>query len=123
MFIPVIEDASKITFDNATALDVYVTIDYDIAYTRHAVSPSARFDRAGRPVGRIIESERVEGPVRLLPEGDAIVEIKVIGSYPLWLVDVLNACGARPTSFSKYGTAYTKVMEAARKSATVKEAM
>jgi hypothetical protein len=30
MFIPVIEDASKITFDNAPALDVYVTIDYDI---------------------------------------------------------------------------------------------
>lgn len=44
--------------------------------------------------------------VALLGAGEAIMEVKVPGAYPLWLVDALNACGALPTSFSKYGEAY-----------------
>ena len=44
--------------------------------------------------------------VPLLQPGEAIMEVKVPGAYPLWLVDALNACRAFPTSFSKYGEAY-----------------
>ncbi len=42
----------------------------------------------------------------LLAPGEAIMEVKVPGAYPLWLVDALNECRAYPTSFSKYGEAY-----------------
>lgn len=44
--------------------------------------------------------------VPLLAAGEAIMEVKVPGAYPLWLVRVLDDCGAYPTSFSKYGEAY-----------------
>lgn len=44
--------------------------------------------------------------VPLLAAGEAIMEVKVPGAYPLWLVRVLDDCKAYPTSFSKYGEAY-----------------
>lgn len=42
----------------------------------------------------------------VLPEGRILMEIKVAGAVPLWLVDCLSENGIRQTSFSKYGTAY-----------------
>ncbi len=42
----------------------------------------------------------------LLGLGEAIMEIKTSGSFPLWLVDALNGCESYPSSFSKYGAAY-----------------
>lgn len=44
--------------------------------------------------------------VPLLAAGEAIMEVKVPGAYPSWLVRALDDCGAYPTSFSKYGEAY-----------------
>ncbi len=49
--------------------------------------------------------------VPLLEPGEAIMEVKVPGAYPLWLVDALNACRVLPTSFSKYGEAYLACAE------------
>ena len=50
----------------------------------------------------------------LLPEGYAILEIKVQEAMPLWLVDILNRGKIYKNSFSKYGEAYkqqiTKIM-------------
>ncbi len=39
----------------------------------------------------------------LLGPGEAIMEVKSEGGYPLWLVRALSACAAYPASFSKYG--------------------
>lgn len=50
------------------------------------------------------EGKRASVP--LLAAGEAIMEVKVPGAYPLWLVRVLDDCKAYPTSFSKYGEAY-----------------
>ena len=50
----------------------------------------------------------------LLPDGDAVMEIKSSGPFPLWLVRALDACEAYPTSFSKYGEAYRACMAAHR---------
>ncbi len=50
----------------------------------------------------------------LLPVGDAVMEIKSSGPFPLWLVRALDACEAYPTSFSKYGEAYRACMAAHR---------
>ena len=50
---------------------------------------------------------------RITPADTAIMEIKCLGAYPLWLVGLLNEVGAYPTSFSKYGEAY-KICTGAR---------
>ena len=44
--------------------------------------------------------------VSLLPEGCAILEIKVQQAEPLWLTAILDRGEIRKTSFSKYGEAY-----------------
>ncbi len=45
------------------------------------------------------------------PHAAVLMEIKATGAYPLWLVDILDAYGCKPMSFSKYGTAYTNAMQ------------
>lgn len=42
----------------------------------------------------------------LLPPGQVLMEVKLPGVCPLWLSHLLSEVGARPTSFSKYGTCY-----------------
>ena len=46
--------------------------------------------------------------------GEVLMEIKITGAYPLWLVDILNECGCTRTSFSKYGTAYLNLRKGGR---------
>lgn len=43
--------------------------------------------------------------VPVCDSSESIMEIKCSGAYPSWLVEILNATAARPSSFSKYGTA------------------
>ena len=42
----------------------------------------------------------------MLPGDIVLMEIKIPGTTPLWLVHLLSDIGARPTSFSKYGNFY-----------------
>lgn len=42
----------------------------------------------------------------LLCAGEAVMEVKSSGPFPLWLVGALDVCRAYPASFSKYGAAY-----------------
>lgn len=42
----------------------------------------------------------------LLKPGEALLEIKSGGAYPLWLSSTLSEAGIFPTSFSKYGVCY-----------------
>lgn len=42
----------------------------------------------------------------ILPQGHVIMEVKALGTYPLWLVHVLNELEAYPVSCSKVGRAY-----------------
>ncbi len=44
----------------------------------------------------------------LLPENRVLMEIKCAGAVPLWMVSILSREKIYKTSFSKYGTAYTK---------------
>ncbi len=48
--------------------------------------------------------------VPLLPEGTALMEIKTGGGLPLWLSEMLGGLGIFPRPFSKYGTAYTRLI-------------
>ena len=46
------------------------------------------------------------GNLPIIPAGQRLLEVKTGGTYPLWLVRLLNEVGARRTHFSKYGQAY-----------------
>jgi SPX domain protein involved in polyphosphate accumulation len=47
---------------------------------------------------------------QLLKPGQHLMEIKIPGAMPLWLSHILDELKIFPTSFSKYGTAYTRLM-------------
>lgn len=47
----------------------------------------------------------------LLPEGYYLMEIKVYGAFPLWLAHILSELKIYPTSFSKYGKFYEKIVK------------
>ena len=50
------------------------------------------------------------GGALLLPEGRVLMEIKTAGAIPLWLCRFLSEERLYKTSFSKYGTAYEKLI-------------
>ena len=50
------------------------------------------------------------GGTPILKEGMALMEIKCSGGYPLWMTKVLSEEHIYKTSFSKYGTAYEKLI-------------
>ncbi len=47
---------------------------------------------------------------KLLPEDEWIMEIKIEDAMPLWMTKLLSEFRIYPTSFSKYGTEYTRYM-------------
>lgn len=50
------------------------------------------------------------GGTPLLPEDTILMEIKTAGGIPLWMTRFLTDNGIYKTSFSKYGTAYEKLI-------------
>lgn len=76
---PEAEDDLRITFD--------ASIEYRDLFATEASSLSA---------------------ASLLSSGEAVMEIKSAGPFPLWLVRALDECRAYPSSFSKYGEAYKR---------------
>lgn len=74
--------------------DLRMTLDENILYRRHDLS-------LGSPV--------YGAP--LLSDGQTLLEIKTAGGIPLWLCHALTEHGIFQTSYSKYGTAYCRMME------------
>ena len=71
--------------------DLRLTIDFNPRYRMEAMNLTSSMDG-----------------IALRPEGDTILEIKVQGSMPLWLADILDAGQIYKSSFSKYGEAYCR---------------
>ena len=46
----------------------------------------------------------------ILGAGESLLEIKTASAIPMWLVSLLNEAEIRKTSFSKYGSAYTAML-------------
>ena len=78
--------------------DFRVTFDENILYRQDDISLGA--DVWGTP---ILGSDQV------------LMEIKCAGGIPLWMVDILSQEKIYKTSFSKYGTAYSKIYDENRK--------
>lgn len=81
-----------------------ITFDSDIAY-------------------RDLFASQVSNPRHLLRAGEAVMEVKSAGPFPLWLVKALNECRAYPSSFSKYGEAYRACAAAAEESQSAQGAI
>lgn len=81
--------------------DLRITFDEAIAY---------RDLFASAPV----PSDAASAYTPLLGAGEAVMEIKASGPFPLWLVHALDECRAYPTSFSKYGEAYRACSDSPR---------
>lgn len=47
-----------------------------------------------------------EGCHALIADDHAVMEVKCLGAYPLWLASALSMACVRPSSFSKYGRFY-----------------
>lgn len=82
------------THDKSVQDDVRITFDEDIRY-RNLAGGSSEWSPITAP-------------------GQAVMEIKVVGPYPRWLLHAISLAQARPSSFSKYGQAYTRVQTLAR---------
>lgn len=52
-----------------------------------------------------------EGKLPVLEDGYVLMELKALGSFPLWLTKALDELKIYPASFSKYGTAYKKYIK------------
>lgn len=74
--------------------DLRLTIDYNPRYRKDDLDLTS--PTTGKP---------------LLPEGYAIMEVKIQESCPLWLSHILDAGHIYKGSFSKYGEAYKKQLE------------
>ena len=48
--------------------------------------------------------------IPILAPNQVLMEVKVAGGLPLWMVHVLSEQGIFKTSFSKYGTAYEDIL-------------
>lgn len=49
-----------------------------------------------------------EGGYRILPDNVRLIELKVHGSMPLWLVHAMTNNNIKPASFSKYGNGFLR---------------
>lgn len=80
---------SRTSYAGAENPELRITFDQDIRFRDYALD--------------LREGDFGE---RMLPDDRILMEIKSPGSTPLWLVRLLSDIGARPTSYSKYGSYY-----------------
>ena len=57
---------------------------------------------------KVLDLSRGPWGKKLLEKGERIMEIKIAGAMPMWLVKILDELKIYPASFSKYGAAYLK---------------
>ena len=90
---------------------VFLSYDRDAYCSREGGDLRITFDRniLARPDGFSFDSEI--GGMPLIDEGATLMALKTSGGLPLWLVHWLSRSRIYKTSFSKYGTAYRRMME------------
>ena len=99
------------------AMQPYMALDqYGRSSIRNLYYDTEDFRLVRHSIDKPAYKEKVRvrsyGPAgeRLIPEGRTLMEVKCSGGYPLWLVRILSEERIYKTSFSKYGTAYAKMI-------------
>ena len=89
---------------------VYLCYDREAWYCRDGSEFRVTFDTNIRARETELSLESESGGMPLLNEGYVLMEIKCNGGIPLWMTKVLTEEKIYKTSFSKYGTAYEKLI-------------
>ena len=85
-----------------------------LAYDRHSYRGIENkefrltFDKNIRSRTKDLYMEDGDDGIPLLKNGEYIMEVKTLGSFPIWFVNLLSILKIYPTSFSKYGNVYQK---------------
>ena len=89
-----------------------VFLSYERDSYRGAEDPDFRvtFDREIRYRQEELTLDSDTWGIPILAPGQVLMELKVAGGLPLWIVHVLSEQGIFKTSFSKYGTAYEDIL-------------
>ena len=111
-------ELSQIEKEIAYCFDLYRTLHPAMFISYHRTSFVGKHDYGLRitfdsdVLSRDTELELAKGiwGDRILPEEDFILEVKTLKSMPLWLSGALDECKIYPGSFSKYGTAYNRLL-------------
>ncbi|MGX7245439.1 VTC domain-containing protein [Enterococcus quebecensis] len=73
--------------------DFRITFDFNIRYKKECLSENLTDEGA-----------------RVAPEIDVLMEVKALGSYPIWFSGILSELNIYPTSFSKYAQTYQRYL-------------
>ena len=96
-------------FYNHPTPSTLITYDREAYYVKNAPHIRITFDSNIRYQADDCFYETENGR-QILSDGEYILEIKTDGAMPKWLSNALDKCEIRPSSFSKYGTAYREMM-------------
>ena len=93
---------------------MYIAYDREAFYAKDDKNFRITFD--SNIIARNYDLDLSEGTngERILDKEKFIMEIKTLGSIPMWFVKILDECKVTPGSFSKYGEAYAKLVIAKR---------
>ena len=89
------DSVTAVCFPSASALAA--------SFDREIMGRSGELDLQVEPYGKAI-----------LDEGEILMELKLPGVMPLWLGRILGELKIYPTSYSKYGTYYTRYVQPQR---------
>lgn len=93
---------------NKVAPALYVQYDRLAMFGKEDKDFRMTFDRNVRTRRHHFEFGEREDDELLLPEGQYIMEIKILGAMPLWLTKLLSENGLFSRGFSKYGVKYKR---------------
>lgn len=85
-----------------------------LAYDRHSYRGIENkefrltFDQNIRSRTGDLYMENGDKGIKLLKNGEYIMEVKTLGAFPMWFVNLLSLLKIYPISFSKYGSVYQK---------------
>ncbi|MCM1173340.1 MAG: polyphosphate polymerase domain-containing protein [Clostridium sp.] len=89
---------------------VFLSYDREAYYALDGSDFRVTFDENILARDDVISLDGDIGGMKLLDEGFVLMELKTGGAIPLWMTRLLTNEKIYPTSFSKYGTYYQKIM-------------
>ena len=103
-------------------LDAQVMKELDFMLSRYKTLAPAAFVSCEREAFYAVDDHEFRitfdegiGGLKLLPDGQSLMEIKAGGAFPLWICRILTEEKIHKTSFSKYGNIYRRVIEPRQK--------
>ena len=93
---------------------MYIAYDREAFYAKDDKNFRITFDTNIRARNQNMNLDNGTEGENILGKDKYIMEIKTLGSIPMWFVKILDECKVIPGSFSKYGEAYAKLVIAKR---------